>query len=118
MGEVLSSRIDVHSAEFQANREHHLAAIQNLQQLLTQVKEGGGAEAVARHRKRGKLLPRERIDRILDPGTPFLELSPLAANGLYGGDAPGASLVTGIGVVHGAAVEQAFPLVSGSSTMC
>jgi 3-methylcrotonyl-CoA carboxylase beta subunit len=101
MGEVLSTRVDVHSAEFAANRDHHLAGVRALQQALEQVRAGGGAEAVARHRKRGKLLPRERIDRVLDAGSPFLELSPLAANGLYDGDAPGASIVTGIGVVGG-----------------
>src|SRR5262249_24197063 len=58
-------------------------------------------EAVDRHHKRGKLLPSERVDRILDQGSPFLELSPLAAHGLYDHQAPSAGIVTGIGLVHG-----------------
>ena len=53
----------------------------------------------AQHTERGKLLPRERVERLLDPGTPFLELSPLAAHGMYDGDAPGAGIVTGIGTI-------------------
>ncbi|MFO0227708.1 MAG: carboxyl transferase domain-containing protein, partial [Gammaproteobacteria bacterium] len=63
--------------------------------------QGGGAESRARHVARGKLLPRERIDLLLDPGTPFLELSPLAAGGMYGGEAPGAGIITGIGRIAG-----------------
>src|SRR5437773_10743608 len=62
---------------------------------------GGPEEARARHTQRGKLLARERIERLLDPGTPFLELSPLAAHGCYGDEAPGAGIVTGIGRVAG-----------------
>jgi len=62
---------------------------------------GGGEEARRRHAARGKLLPRERVRTLLDPGAPFLELSPLAAHGLYGGEAPGAGLITGIGSIHG-----------------
>ena len=64
---------------------------------------GGGEKARERHTSRGKLLPRERVDRLLDAGAPFLELSPLAAHGLYDGDAPGAGIVTGIGRVSAAA---------------
>src|SRR6201999_572504 len=62
---------------------------------------GGGERARERHTSRGKLLPRERIDRLLDPGAPFLELSALAAHGMYGGDAPGAGMITGVGRVCG-----------------
>src|SRR6201999_1230162 len=62
---------------------------------------GGGERARERHTSRGKLLPRERVDRLLDPGAPFLELSPLAAHGMYGGDAPGAGMITGVGRVSG-----------------
>ena len=61
------------------------------------VREGGGEKARTRHTERGKLLPRERVDRLLDPGAPLLELSPLAAHDLYDGDAPGAGIVTGVG---------------------
>src|SRR5918912_4089977 len=63
--------------------------------------QGGGEEAVRRHRARGKLLARERVERLLDPGAPFLELSPLAANGMYDDEAPSAGIVTGIGTVGG-----------------
>jgi len=65
------------------------------------VRAGGGASAVERHRKRGKLTARARIDRLIDPGAPFLEFSALAAHGMYDGDAPAAGIITGIGTVHG-----------------
>src|SRR5919107_1738761 len=75
--------------------------VEDLNAQLARVREGGGAGARKRHTDRGKLLPRERVDRLLDPGAPFLELSPLAAHGLYDGDAPGAGIVTGVGRVSG-----------------
>jgi 3-methylcrotonyl-CoA carboxylase beta subunit len=99
--ERLESHLDPASPEFQANAAHHRALASDLSQRLATVALGGGADAVARHTSRGKLFVRERIERLLDPGTPFLELSPLAANGLYGGEAPSAGVVTGVGVVHG-----------------
>ncbi|MBV8715755.1 MAG: methylcrotonoyl-CoA carboxylase [Chloroflexi bacterium] len=95
------SRVDPSSAEFGANREHNLALARDLRERVATAKRGGGAEAVRRHRGRGKLLARERIDCLLDPGTPFLELSPLAANGMYDDEAPSAGIVTGIGQVEG-----------------
>jgi acetyl-CoA carboxylase carboxyltransferase component len=98
---VLESRIDTSSAEFQAHRDHNLGLVADLRARLRQVKRGGGEEAVRRHRARGKLLARERIERLIDPGTPFLELSALAANGLYDDEAPSAGIVTGIGSVEG-----------------
>ncbi len=101
MTEVLHSHVKTSSPEYTQNREHHLRSIEEIAGHLAQAKLGGGAEAAARHHKRGKLLPRERIAAILDPGTPFLELSPLAAHGLYGGDAPSAGMVTGVGLVEG-----------------
>ena len=101
MSEVLHSNVKTTSAEFEQNRAHHLATIESIQAKLAEVHAGGGQQAVERHKKRGKLLPRERIARILDPGTPFLELSPLAANGLYEDSAPSAGIVTGVGLVHG-----------------
>jgi acetyl-CoA carboxylase carboxyltransferase component len=97
---ALASRIDPSSAEFAANREHNLRLVGELRTRLQRVREGGGEEAVRRHRARGKLLARERIDRLVDPGAPFLELSPLAANGMYDDDAPSAGIVTGIGQVE------------------
>ena len=85
----------------EANREANLALIRELRERLEVVRRGGGDESVRRHRERGKLLARERIDRLVDPGSPFLELSPLAAWDMYDGDAPSAGIVTGIGVVGG-----------------
>src|SRR5438552_839541 len=96
---VLETRIDPSSAEFIANREHNLQLVADLRTRLARVKQGGGEEAVRRHRARGKLLARERIERLLDPGSPFLELSPLAANGMYDDEAPSAGIVTGVGSV-------------------
>ena len=99
--ERLESHLDPASAEFQANAAHHRALADELRRRLAEVKQGGGAALIARHTARGKLFVRDRVERLLDPGTAFLELSPLAANGLYDGDAPAAGLVTGIGTVHG-----------------
>ena len=82
-------------------REANLCSIDELRGRLARVAAGGGEAAQARSRKRGKLPVRERIDRVLDPATPFLELSPLAAEEMYDGDAPGAGIVTGIGTVEG-----------------
>ena len=75
--------------------------VDELRATRARVAAGGPPEARERHTARGKLLPRERVERLLDPGTPFLELSPLAAYGCYDGDAPGASMVTGIGTHPG-----------------
>ncbi|MCB9888454.1 MAG: methylcrotonoyl-CoA carboxylase [Planctomycetes bacterium] len=101
MTDAIHSQLDTGSEDFRENRAHHEALAKAVQDAVDQVRGGGSPEAVERHRQRGKLLPRERVDRILDPGSPFLELSPLAAHGLYDGDAPGAGLVTGIGRVGG-----------------
>jgi acetyl-CoA carboxylase carboxyltransferase component len=98
---ALESRVDPSSAEFEANRAQNLALVADLRNRLTRVKEGGGEESVRRHVARGKLLARQRIECLLDPGTPFLELSPLAANGMYDDEAPSAGIVTGIGEVEG-----------------
>ncbi len=98
---VLNSRLKTQSPEFQANRKHHEGLAQDLGRRLEAVRRGGSEQAVALHRGRGKLLPRERIERILDPDTPFLELSALAAGGLYDDDVPSAGIVTGVGVISG-----------------
>jgi 3-methylcrotonyl-CoA carboxylase beta subunit len=84
-----------------ANIAAHEALVADLNEQLERVRQGGGEKARARHTSRGKLLPRERVDRLLDKGAPFLELSPLAAHGMYDGDAPGAGIVTGVGRVSG-----------------
>jgi len=102
--ELIESHLDTHSDEFKANDAHHRALAAELRERLAAVRQGGGAENLRRHTARGKLFVRERIERLLDPGTAFLELSPLAAWGLYDGEAPGAGLVTGVGVVHGRTV--------------
>ncbi|MCC6349226.1 MAG: methylcrotonoyl-CoA carboxylase [Candidatus Eisenbacteria bacterium] len=99
--ERIESHLDPSSAEFQSNAAHHRALAGELRARLASVRAGGGADALARHRSRGKLFVRDRVERLLDPGTPFLELSALAANGLYGDEAPAAGIVTGVGVVHG-----------------
>ena len=101
MSEVLASRISTSSPDYLQNREKNLALCNQVKQAIQHAKLGGGEEAVARHHKRKKLLARERIDRIVDPGTAFLELSPLAAHGLYDGEAPSAGVVTGIGTIEG-----------------
>jgi len=98
---VLATRIDPRSAEFAAHAASMRGQVDALSAKLLQVAQGGGDSARERHRARGKLLPRERVDRLLDPGSPFLELSPLAALGLYRDEAPAAGLITGIGRIAG-----------------
>src|SRR5262245_57453026 len=102
--EVLQSQINPTSAAFKSNLAHNLEQVHLLRERLQQVQEGGGERAVALHRQRGKLLARERVDALLDPGAPFLELSPLAAYDMYDSAAPAAGIITGIGVVHGTEV--------------
>jgi 3-methylcrotonyl-CoA carboxylase beta subunit len=98
---VLESHIDIRSAEFLANRAHHEALASQLSERLAQVRQGGGARAQRRQREQGKRTARERIDLLLDPGSPFLEVAPLAAWGMYDDEAPGAGMVAGIGRVRG-----------------
>jgi 3-methylcrotonyl-CoA carboxylase beta subunit len=98
---VLSTHARPGTPEFTANEEAHAALVADLRARQAKAALGGGEKARARHTARGKLLPRERVDRLTDPGSPFLELSPLAAEGLYEGAAPGAGIVTGIARVHG-----------------
>ena len=86
---VAKSRGRMTTDEFKANTADHEALAADLREQLERVRLGGGEKARARHTSRGKLLPRERVDRLLDKGAPFLELSPLAAHGMYDGDAPG-----------------------------
>ncbi len=98
---VLTSSIHTSSPEFHENARQMRALLDEVESLYSRVREGGGAEANARHKSRGKLLPRERVARLLDPGSPFLELSPLAAHQVYGEDVPAAGVVAGIGRVNG-----------------
>jgi len=97
----LTSHIDPDSPEFRANGERMQALVQEHRDRLAQAKLGGGPKYLARHREQGKLPVRERIEALIDPGSAFLELSPLAAWGMYDNDAPAAGIVTGIGRVSG-----------------
>src|ERR1700739_104788 len=97
----LTSSLDPAPDAFQARRAHNLALIEQLRARIAQTALGGSEEARRRHVSRGKLLPRERVERVLDPGAPFLELSELAAFEVYGGEAPGAGMITGVGRVSG-----------------
>ena len=97
----LPTRVDRSGQDWQRRREQNLALAADLKERLEAVKQGGGGKYVERHRSRGKMLPRERIAEICDPGSPFLELSSLAANELYDGKAQSAGIITGIGLVHG-----------------
>ena len=99
--EVLSSQIRTDGPEYQANRGRMLALVQEMRERHARAAEGGGARYLQRHREQGKLPVRERISLLLDPDTPFLELSALAAWDLYDNDAPAAGIVTGIGRVSG-----------------
>ncbi len=99
--DTLRSRVSASSPEFQASAAHHRKLAEMLRERVGKARAGGPASAVETQRKRGKLLVRERIERLLDPETPFLELSALAAWGRHDGEAPGAGVVTGIGRVSG-----------------
>lgn len=99
--QVLSTSIDATSTEFLANQSAMTAKVQELRHRLEAARRGGGDAAIAKHKARGKLTARERIDLLLDPGTMFLELAPLAAYELYDSNCPGAGAVAGIGVIHG-----------------
>ena len=98
---VLTSQLERESDEFAGRRERMEGLVAELRERTAQVADGGGESAVERHRGRGKLTARERIDRLVDPGAAFLELNALAAWDMYEGQAPSAGIVTGIGVVEG-----------------
>ena len=98
---ILESRLERGSAEFAANAARMERLVAELRERLAAVRGGGGPDALEKHRRRNKLPARERIDRLVDPGSAFLELSALAASGMYGDDSPAAGIVTGIGVVEG-----------------
>jgi len=99
MDKIFSS-INVNSSEFKENEEYNRGLVRDLRERLERIKAGGSQQAVKKHHSRKKLLPRERIDRILDEGSPFLELSSLAAYEMYEVDVPSAGITTGIGRVH------------------
>ena len=98
---VITSRLDRHSEEFNANRDALTGQVAELRAKAEEIAQGGGEKARQRHHERGKMLARERIDALLDPGAAFLEISQLAAEGVYGEDVPAAGVVAGIGQVCG-----------------
>ena len=94
----LETSLNTRGAEFQENRAHLEAQVKDLRETLAAVRQGGGEKARTLHTSRGKLLARDRVDALLDPGSPFLELSALAALDVYGEDVPAAGIVTGAGL--------------------
>src|SRR5947209_9631666 len=98
---IIETRIDRNSPEFQENTRYFHELLDQLNERIQKMQQGGGLDAIAKHRKRNKLLARERIQLLCDPDTPFLELSPLAAWDMYDKEAPSGGIVTGIGVVEG-----------------
>ncbi len=98
---ILSSAIDTNSAEFRGNTDKMRELVVELQARRAEAASGGSEKSRERHVSRGKLLPRDRVMNLIDPGSPFLELSPLAAFGMYGGDVHAAGIITGIGRVEG-----------------
>jgi len=114
---VITSKHDNDSTEAQARAAHNRALAQDLREKVAEAALGGPQKHRERHASRGKLLPRERVERLLDPGSPFLEIGQLAANGMYEGDVNGASMIAGIGRVSGRQVMIAAndPTVKGGS---
>src|SRR2546421_3232532 len=97
----LASVVDTQSKEFRANAAAMRALVRGLEDKRAEASLGGPQRSRERHVSRGKFLPRERVLRLIDPGTPFLELSPLAANGMYDDAIHGAGIITGIGRIEG-----------------
>ncbi|WP_309070331.1 carboxyl transferase domain-containing protein, partial [Arthrobacter sp.] len=99
--ETLASRLDPNAEAFRQNHAGQRALADELRKRLAQTALGGPEHSRERHVSRGKLLPRDRIDHLLDPGSPFLEIAPLAANGMYNDESAGAGVIAGIGLIHG-----------------
>src|SRR4030042_5958365 len=97
----IESKVDTKSAEFQQNKAEMQRLVSEYKEIFKNIKLGGPEKDRKRHHERGKLLVRERLELLFDRNTPFLELSPLAAYNMYENEAPGAGMVTGVGVVHG-----------------
>ena len=98
---ALKSTVDTAAPEFRANQQAMRGLVAQLQERRAVAAEGGPARSRERHLSRGKLLPRDRVMTLIDPGAPFLELSPLAADGMYDGTITAAGIITGIGRVSG-----------------
>jgi acetyl-CoA carboxylase carboxyltransferase component len=99
--DVIESRIDTSSKEFKENFAHYEKLVKDLKEKIAIAAKGGGEEKIRLHKSRGKMLARERIEALLDPDTPFMEFNPLAAYNMYDNRAPGAGIITGVGIVHG-----------------
>ena len=97
----LETKIDRESGEYRARVEHNRALVEKLRADVAEAAKGGPEKHRKRHVERGKLLPRERVERVLDPGSPFLEIGQLAACDMYGSEVPGAGMIAGIGRVSG-----------------
>ena len=98
---MIKSQLKTRSAEFRENAERMRALVSDLKEKVSRVTQGGDQAAREKHTGRGKMLPRERVNRLLDPGSPFLEIGQLAAWGMYSGDVHSASIICGIGRVSG-----------------
>ncbi len=98
---VLQTRLNLHTDTYKRNFDNMTRLVEQLRDALTAARSGGGPEAIEKHRKRNKLPARERVEKLVDSKSFFLEFSPLAANGMYEGEAPGAGIITGIGIVEG-----------------
>ena len=98
---VLDTKVDANSDQFRANAAHNRALAEELRTRVAAAALGGNAQSRERHTDRGKLLPRDRVERLLDAGSPFLEVGQLAANGQYGDEVPGAGMIAGVGRVSG-----------------
>src|SRR5262245_793346 len=98
---VIESRLNPRSEDFKANAQAMQRLVDHLNAKLADIAQGGGEGPRAKHLARGKLLPRDRVEMLLDPGTPFLEIAPLAALDMYDNDAPCAGVIAGIGRVAG-----------------
>src|SRR5947208_7773322 len=109
----IESKLRPDDPAFRANEELNRALSEELKRHLARARQGGDAAARERHRQQNRLFVRDRIERLLDPGSPFLELSPLAAHGMYGDEAPSAGLVTGIGRV----AERECLIVANDATV-
>ena len=94
---TLDTKLNPRAEDFKANADAMRTLVADLRDKVARIAQGGGDDARAKHLARGKLLPRDRVQQLLDPGTPFLEFSQLAAYGMYDDAAPGAGIITGIG---------------------
>jgi len=111
--EVLETKVDKNSEDFKKNVEHYQRMVADLKGKINMIMGGGGPDLVKLHHDRGKMLARERIELLLDPNTPFMELNPLAAFDMYNNEAPSAGIVTGIGTIHG----REYMLIANDATV-